>query len=565
DNYSVYVLGQTLTESESVVKRPGEPHKLTCTYSGFSGDPSIAWIRQPAGKGLEWIAYINSGSNYIYYSESVKNRFTISRDNGRKQVYLQMNSLRAEDSAVYYFDSLFYCDYAFDYWGKGTTVTVTSDTPAQAPTAVFGLMPCGPQSRDTVTLGCLAVDFTPSSLTFSWKQGTNNLENITQYPSILKNDKYLGISQVQVSRQDWDAKKTFKCVANHPKQEVTSPLTKPGKSPNLTTSFFLDEEKQQASFYCFAKDFSPRTHEIIWQKVGSEKASILDETSVFSEGRNDTNGAKLYSAASLLTVNPTELTSGATFTCVFKGKGVNNTDVLEKVLIDNFSFAAVDINIIGPTYRDILVKQSGKITCQIQVNNGQLERIFWENENEVEMAGTVKTEGLKKKEELVLDITYDEWHQGVERYCVVQHKDILFPFKIQYKRQNSGPAQRPSVFMLPPVEHAKNKEVTLTCSVKDFFPEEVFVAWLVDDDVVDSKYKTSTTSPVDKEGSYLVYSQLTLTDDQWKQSGVVYSCAVYHESITNSTRSIVRSIGFSTADKNNLVNLNLNISEKCKA
>ncbi|XP_023813709.1 uncharacterized protein LOC105354609 [Oryzias latipes] len=488
-----------------------------------------------------------------------------------------MNSLRAEDSAVYY------CardggHNAFDYWGKGTTVTVTSDTPTQAPN-VFPLMPCGPQSRDTVTLGCLAVDFTPSSLTFSWTQGSNNLENITQYPSILKNDKYLGISQVEVSRQDWDAKKTFQCAANHLGERTTSlPFTKQDvlfRSPNLTTSFSLDEEKQQASFYCFAKDFSPRTHEIIWQKVGSEKASILDETSVFSEGRNDTNGAKLYSAASLLTVNPTELTSGATFTCVFKGKGVNNTDVLEKA---NATYkeessggsagctqAAVDLKIIGPTYRDILVKQSGKITCQIHVNNGELEKMLWENENEVEMAGTVKNEGLKKKEELVLDITYDEWHQGVERYCVVQHKDIIFPFKIQYKRQKSEHVQRPSVFMLPPVEHAKNKEVTLTCSVKDFFPEEVFIAWLVDDDVVDSKYKTSTTSPVEKQGSYLVYSQLTLTDDQWKQSGVVYSCAVYHESITNSTRSIVRSIGFSTDDKNNLVNLNLNISEKCKA
>uniref|UniRef100_H2M8G4 Ig-like domain-containing protein n=1 Tax=Oryzias latipes TaxID=8090 RepID=H2M8G4_ORYLA len=330
---------------------------------------------------------------------------------------------------------------------------------------VFPLMPCGPQSGDTVTLGCLATGFTPSSLTFSWTQGSNSLENIIQYPSILKNDRYLGISQVQVSRQDWDAKKTFQCAATHGRERRTAYIIKPRK----------------------------------------------------------------FVSKSLLV------------------------------------FAAVDIKIIGPTYRDILVKQSGKITCQIQVNNGQLERIFWENEDNVEMAGTVKNEGLKKKEELVLDITYNEWHQGVERYCVVQHKDILFPFKIQYKRQNSEHVQRPSVFMLPPVEHAKKKEVTLTCSVKDFFPEEVFVAWLVDDDVVDSEYKTSTTSPVEKEGSYLVYSQLTLTDDQWKQSGVVYSCAVYHESITNSTRSIVRSIGFSTADKNNLVNLNLNISEKCKA
>ncbi|XP_053216385.1 uncharacterized protein LOC128399161 [Podarcis raffonei] len=90
-----------LVESGGDAKKPGESLRLTCRASGITFS-SMNWVRQAPGKGLEWVAYISTGSSYIYYLDSVKGRFTISRDNSNSLLYLQMNSLKPEDTALYY-------------------------------------------------------------------------------------------------------------------------------------------------------------------------------------------------------------------------------------------------------------------------------------------------------------------------------------------------------------------------------------------------------------------------------------------------------------------------------
>ncbi|KAL3987273.1 ankyrin repeat and SAM domain-containing protein 6 [Sarotherodon galilaeus] len=89
--------------STSVLKNPQEALSLSCRGTGFNfGGYGMHWIRQPAGKPLEWLGVIWSDASKTVYASSVEGRIEITRDNSNSMVYLRLSSLKPEDSAVYY-------------------------------------------------------------------------------------------------------------------------------------------------------------------------------------------------------------------------------------------------------------------------------------------------------------------------------------------------------------------------------------------------------------------------------------------------------------------------------
>uniref|UniRef100_UPI003F778545 Heavy Chain of antibody 5E10 n=1 Tax=Homo sapiens TaxID=9606 RepID=UPI003F778545 len=208
-----YVLSQvTLKESGPGILQPSQTLSLTCSFSGFSLSTfgmGVGWIRQPSGKGLEWLAHI-WWDNDEYCNPALKSRLTISKDTSKNHIFLKIANVDTADTATYYCARIFanYGGDAMDYWGQGTSVTVSSAS-TTAP-SVYPLAPTG----SSVTLGCLVKGYFPEPVTLTWNSGSLS-SGVHTFPAVLQSDLYTLSSSVTVTSSTWPSQ-SITCNVAHP-------------------------------------------------------------------------------------------------------------------------------------------------------------------------------------------------------------------------------------------------------------------------------------------------------------------------------------------------------------
>uniref|UniRef100_A0A1D5R6M8 Immunoglobulin heavy constant mu n=1 Tax=Macaca mulatta TaxID=9544 RepID=A0A1D5R6M8_MACMU len=466
------------------------------------------------------------------------------------------------------------CYWYFDLWGPGTPITISSGS-ASAPT-LFPLVSCenAPLDTNEVAVGCLAQDFLPDSITFSWKFKNNSdiSKGVWGFPSVLRGGKYAATSQVLLASKDvmQGTDEHVVCKVQHPNgnKEQNVPLPVLAERPPNVSVFVPPRDgfvgnPRESKLICQATGFSPRQIEVSWLREGKQVGSGITTDRVEAEAKE--SGPTTFKVTSTLTVSERDWLSQSVFTCRVDHRGLTFQKNVSSVCGPNPD-TAIRVFAIPPSFASIFLTKSTKLTCLVtDLATYDSVTITWTRQNgealkthtnisESHPNGTFSAVGEAS-------ICEDDWNSGERFRCTVTHTDLPSPLKQTISRPKGVAMHRPDVYLLPPAREQLNlrESATITCLVTGFSPADIFVQWMQRGQPLSpEKYVTSAPMPEPQApGRYFAHSILTVSEEDWN-TGETYTCVVAHEALPNrvTERTVDKSTeGEVSADEEGFENL----------
>ncbi|XP_039541808.1 uncharacterized protein LOC120489191 [Pimephales promelas] len=424
-----------------------------------------------------------------------------------------------------------HCD-AFNYWGKGTKVTVSSAAPK--PPTVY-MMSQYESSSESLIVGCLASGFSPAeSVSFKWMEGRKALTDFIQYPTVTTGGKMLKVSHITINKNQND----ISCTAVHPSKTVSETFIRV-KPQEPTLTLVPVTTQKSTSVMCVIEDFYPEKLTGQW-KVNNDNTILKLKRKQNKDGR--------YTAYSFYQVSSKTWNTNTSYSCEVTHRG--------KRIIEEKNFKAkFTLMLKPPIERELFV--NNKVVLEAVVS-GDVQNTV----EEASVSCTVKnipvnSENITKGNVFtdtsnlwirIHNVTIDKnsWFDGEMVTCTVRDTNNNRDIKQEIHFDKGA---KLTLMLKPPIERELfvNNKVVLEAVVSGDVQntvEEASVSCTVKNIPVNSENITKGNVSTDTPNLWILTHYVTIYNETWFD-GENVTCTVRD---TNNNRDIKQEIHFDKGD-----------------
>ncbi|XP_063769606.1 uncharacterized protein LOC134891479 isoform X3 [Pseudophryne corroboree] len=330
----------------------------------------------------------------------------------------------------------------------------------------------------------------------------------------------------KVSREEWKTIKQVSCGMKQPcslsdleKVINVDAAVKEPKQPSvqlLAASCYDNMAQSPVLLLCIISDFWPQDASVIWLKNGNPHKDRGTPLIPMKDGTG------MYSGNSMLNVTRDSWNTEDTYTCqvTHYNKNIQQEKICKSKVPDG--------DILKPSFKDLFHYKNATVSCKINVDDTKMQLLM----NGLPKKSTqaqIKHNNVTWKQ-ITAQVTLEEWNTTTNVSCILQPPQAALQRKLSIIRINTEEMKVPVVYLLPPAHESVIMEdlLTLVCLVQDYYPEDLFVTWSINDSLNMQNVTSSSSANCNSNTKRCsTTSQLTVLKSEWIR-GTSYSCLVAH-------------------------------------